>query len=163
MLRKLKNVLIVTDKPNKSKSVKVKIVLIEGKSVIGNTNVLDDDNSVHQDTAETIYNEDDKNIEEDEIDDDALLLETFIEILPSIIALLAMFSNQHNYNCDTIDGCITNCKNNINLAYDVLCNCGNYSNSDIFSCYMNPSYSKTKYTKSTAYTNFRHNFRYIYR
>jgi hypothetical protein len=86
----------------------------------------------------------------DEEDETSDLINIMVEYLPSIIALLALFSNENGYNCESIEDCIEKCKSNIKGLGELLCRC-EADESSIFACYMNQSddnrYDSTKLIK----------------
>jgi len=106
----------------------------------------DEENKVADDEDE---NEDEDEDEDEEKDDTIDLIDVLTEHLPSLIALLSLFSNENNYNCGSIVKCIESCKHNLDGLVETLCNCDNDAKkSSILACYMNQSDEK-RYDKKT--------------
>ena len=124
----------------KSSKSKVKIILTEGERK--KPTVEEGEEGEGEEGAA----EEEEEEEEEEIDDNTLLINTIAEILPSIIALLALFSNKENYNCETLEECIHNCARNLD-AMKELCSCVNIEESSILACYMRFQ-SEIPYTKT---------------
>jgi hypothetical protein len=72
--------------------------------------------------------------EHDPEDDIAMLINNFTEILPSIIALLAIFSDEAHYNCRSLEDCLDNCIKNVDTLVDTICNC---DKDNVIVCYLN--------------------------
>ena len=130
-----------------SKSV-VRVSLVEGNQARTaaapepEPNVDPDPNEGEEDEDE------DEDEDDDDLDDNALIINAIAQILPPIVALLALFSNKNNYNCETLDDCIENCKTNLDQLLD-LCSCDGdkINNSSILACYMKYQ-SVIPYTKT---------------
>ena len=127
----------------KKQLTKIKHTLKEntnGKMPIGR-----DDNREDGEDGEDGENgdEDDK----DDKDDTTDLINTLVEYMPSIIAMLALFSNENNYNCDSIDKCIFNAQTNMDSLVE-LCSCDKKTST--IACYMNQS-NPNRYNKDQLY------------
>jgi adenine-specific DNA-methyltransferase len=143
LLQRLKGIL---NSSNMSKNTtKIRVNLIEGNNMRSRA-IKSNSDSNKDDDSEYIEEEEDENTQ----DNDSLSINTIAEILPSIIALLALFSDKNNYNCNTLEDCINNCISNLDKLRE-LCNCGNVLESSIFACYMlnqsNISYTKENLKK----------------
>ena len=92
-------------------------------------------------------NEPDGDDEDEDEDNTTDLIDVLTEHLPSIIALLALFSNESGYNCETIEQCMEKCRTNIDSLDKILCNCDT-DKSSILACYMNQS-DDSRYDKKT--------------
>ena len=66
---------------------------------------------------------------------DVEIINIISENLPSIIFLLALFSDEQNYNCNNINDCLENARQNI-TQFKYYCDCS-IENPDIISCYLN--------------------------
>jgi hypothetical protein len=64
------------------------------------------------------------------------LINTIAEELPSIIALLAIFSNDIGYECKTIEECLQTNLDNIYYLKEQ-CNCENINDASILDCFLN--------------------------
>lgn len=129
--------LVSTHKLNVSK--KTEHILKKGKKserpvhVVGEEDEIDEDD-VDEDIVDDITNDD------DDLSNSALI-NIISDILPRIIALLALFSNKDNYDCEKLEDCLNNSIRNIREF--TTCSCENISDSDALSCYFNsPFYTK---------------------
>ena len=76
------------------------------------------------------------------------LINTVVEILPSTIALLAIFANE--YNCTNLKECILKSITNLEQLSEKMCSCDSNDviiNSSIFACFMNYDLNNEFYTK----------------
>lgn len=133
ILQRLKStVSIVKQKPKGPN--KIKKTMIEGQSMI--------DTYVEQPKKNENKNEEDEADQDDMTD----LIDIFTEIIPSIIALLALFSDKNHYNCDNLVNCIDNCIENVDALADTICNC---DTNNVLICYLNSiNDNKLYYTKT---------------
>jgi hypothetical protein len=78
----------------------------------------------------------DAELAETQEEDYGELINTIAEELPSIIALLAIFSNDIGYECETIEECL---QTNLDNIYDLKeqCNCENIDDASILDCFLN--------------------------
>lgn len=86
---------------------------------------------------ELAYEKDDEEDDEQEKEEDyGELINTISEELPTIIALLAIFSREYKNECNTIEECL---QNNLRIItrLEEQCNCENISNSSILDCFLN--------------------------
>ena len=136
--------LVVLNKPEK-KGDKLKKLLEKGTSMLSRKGPQEEEEEEGEEGEE----EEEIEAAEEEgepLDEMSLLQNTLVELLPSIIALLALFSDESNYNCSTLSNCVESCKLDITKLETVLCSCE--KNESIFACYMNPFYETiAPYTK----------------
>ena len=132
-LLKFKNLLDSSNKPTKLKTQS--IILKEGEKVRPHV-ILDAD-----DEPEDVSEEEDD--AEEEADSNIILIDIIADILPRIIALIAMFSNKDNYNCTNLDNCLDNCLRKI-AEFGTTCNCNLVNQSDILTCYFNSPFYNNK-------------------
>jgi len=97
----------------------------------------------------TIYDE--EHYSDEEIEEDPLVMDKIIEYLsasiPSIISLLALFSQQNEINCSNIEECLENSIKQIE-SFTELCKCNNIDGSNIVDCFLNsPKNIDGKYVK----------------
>lgn len=138
-LREIKDLVISTNKPNVS--IKIKHTLKEGKKSERPVQVVgeDDDDIVAGDDDDE--DDDDDDVADDDGISNSALINIISDILPRIIALLALFSNKDDYNCEKLDDCLNNSMRNIGEF--TTCSCENISESDPLVCYFNsPFYTK---------------------
>jgi len=147
LLEELKTIMNISD--TKSSKRNIKWIGIEGqkKGTTKNTAIEEEEEEEEegQQGEGEEHDEGEGEEEGEEEDDNTLLINTIAEILPSIVALLALFSDKSNYNCETLEECIVNCMNNLDTLTE-LCSCNEIDKSSVFACYMNYS-SKLPYTK----------------
>ena len=74
--------------------------------------------------------------QQEEEEDYGELINTIAEELPTIIALLAIFSGEDGYECNTIEECLQSNLRNIS-SLEEQCSCENISNSSILDCFLN--------------------------
>jgi hypothetical protein len=138
ILKKLSSAVAIQKIKTKG-SDKIKKTLDQGKKMI-DTHVAQDTENDSQ-TVQDI-NEDE---EPDQEDDIAMLINNFTEILPSIIALLAIFSDKAHFNCGSLEDCLDNCIKNVGALVDTICNC---DKDNVIVCYLNNiNDNKPRYTK----------------
>ena len=77
--------------------------------------------------------EEDKEASEEEEDDD---INKIASELPSIVVLLALFSNETNSRCDNLLDCLQLSRQKIQ-DFAELCNCSNIDKANIFDCFLN--------------------------
>ena len=130
LLKKLKSVIQINHTFQKQKT-KTKVQLVEGSEM--RSRIVPKDDEEGDDNSEKEDND-----EEEDMDDHTLLINTIAEILPSIIAILALFSNETDLNCDTLDKCIENSIKNLD-ELEELCSCEEnlVEKSNAYACYMN--------------------------
>jgi hypothetical protein len=92
--------------------------------------------------------------EEEEEEDYGELINTIAEELPTIIALLAIFSGEDGYECNTIEECLQSNLRNISDISNLKdqCSCENIENSSILDCFLNSPgliNKKYKYNRET--------------
>ena len=131
-LLKFKNLLDSSKKPTKLKAQSV--ILKEGNKV--RPHVIIDESDGPYDVSE-------EDEDEDEADSNIILINIIADILPRIIALIAMFSNKDNYNCDNLDNCLDNCLRKI-AEFGTTCNCDLINQSDILTCYFDSPFYNNK-------------------
>jgi site-specific DNA-methyltransferase (adenine-specific) len=138
--------LVVLNKPEK-KADKLKKLLEKGTSMLSRKGPQEEEEEEKSEEESEGESESESEEEEEEpLDEMSLLQNTLVELLPSIIALLALFSDESNYNCATLSNCVESCKLDITRLESVLCSCE--KNQSIFACYMNPFYENVApYTK----------------
>lgn len=81
---------------------------------------------------------------EEEIDNspNMEIINIISDILPRIIALIALFSNKRNYDCNNLNDCLDNCLRRLEEV-DTNCDCTHIMYSDPLACYFNsPFYSR---------------------
>ena len=64
------------------------------------------------------------------------IIEFLSNSIPSIISLLALFSQQNELNCSSIEECLENSKNQIE-SFTELCKCSTIEGSNIVDCFLN--------------------------
>lgn len=131
LLQKLKSVLNSSTVINKKE--KIRDILKDGKT----RDILPF--QVKHDTELDLEEEiDEEKIEESiaEDEDYGELINTIAEELPTIIALLAMFSIEDGYECNTIEECLQSNLRNIS-SLEEQCSCENIKNSSILDCFLN--------------------------
>ena len=133
-LQNLKKLFDSNDKSKEKKS-KIKVTIVEGEKVRPNITQVISSSNGHED----------KESNETEVDEDVATM-TIINIisdtLPRIIALIALFSNKDNFNCENLNECLENCLRKIE-EFGNTCNCNIINASDILSCYLDsPFYRK---------------------
>jgi len=107
-----------------------------------------DDNHEEDGEHDDDGNEEDGEHGDDEDDNDTTdLINILAEYMPSIIAMLALFSNENDYNCDSIDKCIFNAQTNMDSLVE-LCSCDKKTST--IACYMNQS-DPNRYNKDQLY------------
>jgi hypothetical protein len=74
--------------------------------------------------------------DENDNEDYGELINTISEELPTIIALLAIFSNDEGYECQNIEECLQTNLDNIDRLGEQ-CSCGNIKNASILDCFLN--------------------------
>ena len=139
ILTKLKSVISI-HKSNPVRPNKITHVVVDGEQII-ETRMPNDSQPPIEDEEELGDKQD------DEQDDMTALINNFVEIVPSIIALLALFSDEQNFKCDSLSGCIMASIKQIDELVDTICNC---SQDNTVVCYLNmvnnrnPHYTKTR-------------------
>ena len=131
LLQKLKSVLNSSTVIKKKE--KIRDILKDGKT----RDILPF--QVKHDTELDLEEEiDEEKIEESiaEDEDYGELINTIAEELPTIIALLAMFSIEDGYECNTIEECLQSNLRNIS-SLEEQCSCENIKNSSILDCFLN--------------------------
>jgi adenine-specific DNA-methyltransferase len=123
---------------NFDKPKNIKKTLKEGEKytapVYRNSNTEDDERS--DDNVEELKEE--NNIE---IDSNATIMNIITDLLPRIVALLALFSKDEAHNCDNLNECILNSIEYLKNGENI-CNCDNIKNSHVLSCYFNNVFFK---------------------
>jgi len=117
----LKEIGVVFDR----KSKKIIEVLKKGKDA----KVIGEKDKIEADEVE-------EEIEEQATEQNKEILKLVSDILPSIPIILAIFSNEENFNCSDMLECLKKCKENIEELYregKSLCSCPTINN--IFGCY----------------------------
>jgi hypothetical protein len=119
-----------------TKPPKLKITLVEGTTV--NPAVVQNDSG--NDDMEEIGVEEEPEVENDS---NTVIVNIISDMLPRIITLIALFSNEDNYNCDNLSDCLGNCLRKIQ-EFGTGCNCSIVSSSDVLSCYLNSPFYADK-------------------
>jgi hypothetical protein len=119
-----------------TKPPKLKITLAEGTKV--DPAVVQNDSG--NDDKEEIGVEEEPEVENDS---NTVIVNIIADMLPRIIALIGLFSNEDNYNCDNLSDCLGNCLRKIQ-EFGTGCNCSIVSNSDVLSCYLNSPFYADK-------------------
>jgi hypothetical protein len=119
-----------------TKPPKLKITLAEGTKV--DPAVVQNDSG--NDDMEEISVEEEPEVENDS---NTVIVNIIADMLPRIIALIALFSNEDNYNCDNLSDCLGNCLRKIQ-EFGTGCNCSIVSSSDVLSCYLNSPFYADK-------------------
>jgi hypothetical protein len=138
LLQKLKDFISASKVHNKPK---VSIVEKDGLAREQLPFIIKTDNKINPEGIEETNNiEQEQGEEEDEdgneTEDYGELINSIAEELPTIIALLAIFSKEHNYECDTIEECLKQNLNNID-TFEEQCGCANIDNASILDCFLN--------------------------
>jgi hypothetical protein len=144
-LKEFKN--IIGKRTTNQQKGKIKQILKQGESNIQNRG--EGEEEYNGDGEDEKYEEDESEEEDEDEDETSDLINILVEYLPSIIALLALFSHENGYNCESIEMCIEKCKTNLDSLDDILCNC-DADKSSILACYMNQS-DDTRYSKTSLY------------
>jgi hypothetical protein len=86
----------------------------------------------------THSSEDDKEDEDEseEQDNYSEIINKIASELPTIVVLLALFSNETNNNCDTLLDCLEISRSQIS-SFTELCNCSNVNRANVIDCYLN--------------------------
>jgi hypothetical protein len=84
--------------------------------------------------AEGVKEREDENSTEEIYNDD--LIEQLAQEIPTIVTLLALFSNERGYECDSINDCLDSTMKQIE-SFSKLCQCGTVKESNIVDCFMN--------------------------
>jgi hypothetical protein len=83
---------------------------------------------------------DEEHYEGEDEEEDPIVMDKIIEFLsnsiPSIISLLALFSQENELNCSSIEECLENSKKQIE-SFTELCKCSNIEGSNIIDCFLN--------------------------
>jgi hypothetical protein len=83
---------------------------------------------------------DEEHYAEEELKEDPLVMDKIIEFLsnsiPSIISLLALFTQQNQLNCSSIEECLENSIKQIE-SFTELCKCSTIEGSNIVDCFLN--------------------------
>ena len=145
LLQQFASIIDTTYKPNKPLK-KLDKLLVKGSTKHSTTYPGEGEGEREGDEEGEGERGEDEEGEEDIIDDNQLLINIIAEILPSIIALLAIFSNDYNYDCNKLTDCIDKAISDIDNTYE-LCNCDNNDDSSIISCYLGPTYTKDELKK----------------
>lgn len=134
LLQRLKHIVGLQSTKNKKTKIMWKPENTDMNSITKRGYNLDEENydSLEENKEET---ETENENEENEEHDNSSLTTTVVEILRPTVALLALFSNENNYNCATLNECIESCVRNIE-KFEHLCSCHNINESSVFSCYM---------------------------
>jgi hypothetical protein len=74
--------------------------------------------------------------DEDEEDNYSEIINKIATELPTIVVLLALFSNETNNNCDTLLDCLEISRRQIS-SFTELCNCSNVNHANVIDCYLN--------------------------
>jgi len=133
-LQKFSKLIQIVKNTKNGKQKKLKKILTEGERV---GPAIMDTSSDNEEEKSQIENEDE---ETDSLD---LVIKNISEMLPRIVALLAIFSDKNNYNCDKLNQCLEIAISNI-TDFGNLCNCDIVRNSNILSCYFNSSFYNEK-------------------
>jgi hypothetical protein len=76
-------------------------------------------------------------IEDDEEEENySEIINKIASELPTIVVLLALFSNETNNNCDTLLDCLEISRRQIS-SFTELCNCSNVNRANVIDCYLN--------------------------
>ena len=126
-LQKLKNLM---DYEKIKKPLKENIEVKEGEKV--QPHIIQNTISASSSLEEEIESEDDT-------DSNNIIINIISDILPRIIALISLFSNNDNYNCTKLDDCLENCLRKIE-EFGNTCNCDIKNQSDILTCYLNSAF-----------------------
>ena len=94
------------------------------------TRAGEEEQEEQEEQEESLVEEEEKPLDLDKIIE---LLSLFI---PSIVSLLALFSQQKGYECDSLSVCLDKSIEQI-LALEELCKCGNTDASNIIDCFLN--------------------------
>jgi hypothetical protein len=148
-LHDVKKLIDISNKSSKQKPIK--ITLKQGEKVKNPVTKVEDDLG-----EENEGKNENEGVNEDATDNDnsnMLIIKIVSDMLPRIIALIALFSNKGNYDCDNLNNCLDNCLRKI-MELGPNCDCSNILQSDILSCYLNsPFYSKNLYSLINAIKN----------
>jgi len=134
ILKQLKSCISIQRANQKPKKQKEQHTMVEGTPLI----------QTHVETNKQEMPEDESTEPKDDI---SLLIDNLVEVLPAIVSLLAFFSDNKHYKCDSdeLDKCIRNAIANISELDDTICNC---EQKDILVCYLNNietnNYDKSK-------------------
>lgn len=135
-LQKITKILDISYKPKKQKGIKK--TLMEGEKIRPPVSKIEGDEDEEPDEEQGEEYEEDDN-------PNSVIINIISDILPRIIALIALFSNRDNYNCENLNDCLDNCLRKIDRLGS-LCNCTIIQQSDILSCYLNsPFYNHKLY------------------
>jgi hypothetical protein len=126
----------------KNKKKDIKKLLKEGKKIRPVVEKTEED--LPDDGEEEEAKIDDE-VEAEKDEPNSKLIDNISEILPRIIALIALFSNQDNYNCDNLLQCLDNCLRKIE-RFGTACNCSIIEESDILACYFKTPFYNEKLT-----------------
>lgn len=143
LLNELKNIVFENyDKPKKTKKTKVKTGIPKERAFYEDKQKQDVENN------NTIQQENEDEIEEDEDYD----INKLSDILFTFTSIIALFSNNSNYNCNDLNNCINNIIDNVNNIKELknFCDC-NKDNIDVLGCYLkriNETYTLNDYKKS---------------
>lgn len=135
-LQKITKILDISYKLKKQKGIKK--TLMEGEKIRPPVSKIEGDEDEEPDEEQGEEYEEDDN-------PNSVIINIISDILPRIIALIALFSNRDNYNCENLNDCLDNCLRKIDRLGS-LCNCTIIQQSDILSCYLNsPFYNHKLY------------------
>ena len=138
-LHEIKRLIMSTHNPSASK--KIKHTLKEGKKSKRPVQILDEEGEADNDDEEELVDDDVDDDDDDENISDSALINIISDILPRIIALLGLFSNKDNYDCENLADCLNNSMRN--LREFARCSCEQINESDPLACYLNsPFYTK---------------------
>ena len=74
------------------------------------------------------------------------LVDNMVETLPSVVALLALFSNKEDFDCATLEQCIIHCISDIDKLVNTVCTC---ETDNVLVCYLNHVNNENpRYTKA---------------
>jgi hypothetical protein len=135
-LQKLKT-LVDSSNKSKEKPKKIKVSLVEGEKVKPQVTQLGE---ISPSQEETKFED-----EDDDNDSNNIIINIISDILPRIIALIALFSNKDNYDCEKLDDCLENSLRKIQ-EFGNTCKCNIINKSDILSCYLNSPFYSNKLT-----------------
>ena len=165
-LHEIKRLIMTTYKPNAP--AKINITLKKGKKSERQVHDGEEDEGEDEDKGE---GEGDGEGEDDDGSiSDSALIKVISDILPRIIALLALFSNKDNYDCENVEDCLNNSTRNIREF--ATCSCEQINESDPLACYLNsPFYTKNlllllqtiqKLLRNQNYTFLRDSINFIF-
>ncbi len=128
---------------NTDKNKKIKTTLKEGEKYVPPLYIdkFDDKEDTRGDDVDLDVDDD-----AEETDSNAVIINNITDILPRIIALLSLFSDVNNYDCENVDDCLNKSIERLKKGGE-LCNCENMNTSQVLECYFNNSFNYGKLLK----------------